>query len=73
MKDNKNNADNRPTWYLNKLVREKEYQKQNYKALRFVLNKNTDAEIIKHLETIGNKNGYIKQLIRADMDAKKGD
>lgn len=31
------------------------------------LNKNTDAEIIAKLDTVPNKQGYIKQLIRADV------
>ena len=32
------------------------------------LNKNTDADILKHLETLSeSKQGYIKRLIRADM------
>ena len=35
------------------------------------LNKGTDADIIRHLESMTNKQGYIKALIRADM-AKQG-
>lgn len=31
------------------------------------LNNNTDADILQHLETVGNKQGYIKRLIREDM------
>ena len=32
------------------------------------LNKNTDTDILAHLETISeSKQGYIKRLIRADM------
>lgn len=32
------------------------------------LNKNTDADILAHLETLSeSKQGYIKRLIRADM------
>lgn len=31
------------------------------------LNNNTDADILRHLETVGNKQGYIKRLIREDM------
>lgn len=35
------------------------------------LNKNTDADILAHLTRVGNKQGYIKALIRADMKQKK--
>lgn len=31
------------------------------------LNKNTDAEIIAKLETVPSKQGYIKELIKADI------
>ena len=35
--------------------------------LRFVYT--TDADIISRLDTVGNKQGYIKRLIRADIAA----
>ena len=35
--------------------------------MNFKLNKNTDADILAHLARIGNKQGYVKALIRADM------
>lgn len=31
------------------------------------LNHNTDADLLKKLETVSSKQGYIKQLIRADI------
>jgi len=31
------------------------------------LNKNTDADILEKLASVENKQGYIKQLIRADI------
>lgn len=31
------------------------------------LNKNTDADILKYLESVSNKQGYLKSLIRADI------
>lgn len=34
------------------------------------LNKNTDGDIIERLRTIGNKQGYIKKLIRNDISRK---
>ena len=36
------------------------------------LNKNTDADIITKLETVGSKMGYIKALIRADIERNGG-
>ena len=36
--------------------------------LKMKLNKTTDADIIEKLESIGNKQGYIKALIRADIE-----
>lgn len=35
--------------------------------IKMKLNKNTDADIIQKLESVDNKQGYIKALIRADM------
>lgn len=32
------------------------------------LNKGTDADILKKLDSVSNKQGYIKELIRADID-----
>lgn len=44
------------------------YDKANtvYVGLKF--NKNTDADIIQKLESVDNKQAYIKECIRADMD-----
>lgn len=35
--------------------------------IKMKLNLKTDADIIKRLDEVGNKQGYIKQLIREDM------
>ena len=43
------------------------YQKDNIKQVKFTLNKNTDQDIIKKLDTVQNKNGYLKDLIRQDI------
>ena len=45
-----------------------EYRRQNIKSMMFDLNKNTDADIIEYLETVGPRTTYIKSLIRADME-----
>ena len=44
-----------------------DYAKDNIKQVKFTLNKNTDADIIEHLDRVENKQGYIKNLIRADI------
>jgi hypothetical protein len=57
----------KPNWYLNKIKREKDYQKDNVKQIVLKLNRNTDDDILSHLETKENKQGYIKELIRKDI------
>lgn len=44
-----------------------EWSKENTKGYYFKLNKETDADIISWLSGISNKQGYIKELIRADI------
>ena len=34
------------------------------------INRNTDADILEHLEQMDNVQGYIKKLIRSDMERK---
>ena len=41
--------------------------KDNTKGIYLKLSKNTDADIINHLSGCPNKQGYIKDLIRADI------
>lgn len=43
------------------------YDAVNTVQIRFKLNKKTDADIIAHLESLENRQGYLKDLIRADM------
>ena len=56
--------------YKNKDKR-KAYQsrwcKDNTKGIYLKLSKNTDADIISWLAGLDNKQGYIKELIRADI------
>lgn len=49
-----------------KRAREK-YEKTNTVQLKMKLNRNTDADILAKLESVGNKQGYIKELIRDDI------
>lgn len=43
------------------------YDKANTKQFVIKLNKIYDADIIEKLETVENRQGYIKELILADM------
>lgn len=44
-----------------------EWDKKNIKGFYIKLSKSTDADIISWLESIPNKQGYIKELIRKNM------
>lgn len=43
------------------------YDKENTVQVKFKFNKNTDQDIIEHLNKQNNKQGYIKKLIRKDI------
>lgn len=47
------------------------YDKNNTKQLHIKLNKNTDADLIQALETVKNKQGLIKQLLREHFSNKR--
>jgi len=47
------------------------YDAANTKQFTLKLNLTTDADIIRRLEEIGNKQGYIKSLIRTDKNGNK--
>lgn len=44
------------------------YMKENNVRVQVILNKNYDSDIITHLNTMANKSGYIKRLIREDLE-----
>lgn len=46
----------------------RDWMKANTTIITMKLNHRTDADIIEQLTTVDNKNGYIKQLIRADIE-----
>lgn len=50
-----------------KLTPQQRYAKKNIKQFKIDCMMNTEADIIKKLESVPNKAGYIKQLIRADI------
>ena len=43
------------------------YDRANTTRVFIKLNNKTDADILKKLEGVSNKQGYIKELIRADI------
>ena len=43
------------------------YDKANCRDIRIKLNKKTDADILKKLDSVQNKQGYIKELIRENI------
>lgn len=47
------------------------YDALNTVQFRLKLNKNTDAELIEWLNSQPNKQGYIKELMLADMAKRK--
>lgn len=47
------------------------FNKANTKMISLRLNYNTDADIIKKLDEVDSKMGYIKELIRKDLQTKK--
>ncbi len=54
-----------------KITPQERYAKKNKKQFKIDCIITTEADIIKKLESVPNKAGYIKQLIRADIAANK--
>lgn len=48
--------------------RQDRYDKANTKKILLKLNITTDADILEQLEKVPNKQGYIKELIRKDLN-----
>jgi hypothetical protein len=46
------------------------YDRQNTKRISLKLNLNTDKDILEQFEECGNVQGYIKSLVRADLQKK---
>lgn len=44
------------------------YDAEHTKQIMLKLNKTTDADILAKLASVGNTQGYIKALIRADIE-----
>lgn len=43
------------------------WDRENTVVVTMKLNKKTDADILKKLKSVDSKQGYIKELIRADL------
>lgn len=63
----------RKTAKFDKVKYDMQYAKKNTQQIKFVLNKNIDADIIDWLGTKPNKQGYIKELIRRDMEQNRNE
>lgn len=50
------------------LERQAEYDATHCTQIKMKLNNKTDADIIQFLGTLKNKQGYLKSLIRADIE-----
>ena len=48
----------------------KRYDKLNTKQINIKLNKRTDADILSRLKDEPNKQGYVKRLIRKDIQQR---
>lgn len=44
------------------------YDAKNTRKIVLKLNTGTDADILKRLDTVDNRQGYIKRLIREDIE-----
>lgn len=47
---------------------QKKYDAANTRQFHMKLNRNTDRDVIEKLDSVPNMQGYIKQLIRADLN-----
>lgn len=47
------------------------YDEQHTRQIRLKLNLKTDADILEKLSSVGNKQGYIKRLIREDINGEE--
>lgn len=46
------------------------YDAGHTKQIKMKLNYETDKDIIERLEQVGNKQGYLKELIRKDLESR---
>lgn len=53
---------------MNKKEYDIKYVKENCKQFKLLLNNEKDKDIILYLNSLSNRNGYLKSLIRKDMN-----
>lgn len=46
---------------------QKKYDVENTRQVHLKLNRRTDEDVLEKLDSVPNKQGYIKELIRADL------
>lgn len=44
------------------------FEREKTRSIKIKLTKSTDADILAKLDAVGNKQGYIKKLIRDDLE-----
>lgn len=47
------------------------YDKAHTRQITFKFNLKTDADILERLDSVENRQGYIKEIIRNDIEAEK--
>lgn len=47
---------------------QKRYDKANTRQVHLKLNRRTDEDVLEKLDSVPSKQGYIKKLIRADLE-----
>ncbi len=45
----------------------RKYEAENTRQVHLKLNRRTDKDVLEKLDSVPNKQGYIKELIRADL------
>lgn len=49
------------------------YMRNNIQQIKLQINKKTEPELYAWIESRTNKQGYLKELMRVDMQAKQGE
>lgn len=49
-----------------------DYQKTKTRRINFQLSLEHDSDILEYLDSVPNKNAYLKELVRADIKRKNG-
>lgn len=49
----------------------KRYREKAIRHIGFDLNRNTEPELVEHMEAIENKSEYLKRLIREDIERSR--